>query len=420
MAKRTSFSRFAIIWLIAVIALVASGLALNIRHDATGILAALSLRPVRPTAGDLWSAAAGLYPIRSGQREGKVFNAVWYKPQVAIFGSSNVWSYVDTQNPRLRQPDGRAAYNFGVAGVTMFEVEAAFRHVVALGNLRRAVAGLEFFMFAGNRTIPGGIDTMPLAHQSQYGKGLWGYMSHHVISLGALQKSFWALLQDLVPAASAAESSPRQALDDERLREMIHRADREQTTALYRSDQPFLFTDAKGRSTFDALRSMIALAQRAGVRLDLYLTPHHARAYELVRAIGLWPKYQAWLRELANIADETGVCIVDFGSYSDLTTNTEAATGPGAVFRTHPDSIHMSAELGTRIIDSLSAGSCSSTLKEGTLLSKRAIEGYLELVEDRREAFVRANPAFVDDVAALARALPHRTQVLNQTSSLVR
>ena len=144
---------------------------------------------------------------------------------------------------------------------------------------------------------------MPLADQPQYREKLWGYVSRHLLSMGALQQSLGAALQDLVPAAVAAEGAP-EALDDERLREMIHRADREQTTALYRSDLPFLFTDQEGRSTFDALRAMISLAHREGIRLDLYLTPHHARAYELIRGIGLWPKYRAWLRELAATAAE--------------------------------------------------------------------------------------------------------------------
>jgi hypothetical protein len=158
---------------------------------------------------------------------------------------------------------------------------------------------------------------------------------------------------------------------------------------------------------------MITLAQREGIRLDLYLTPHYARAYELIRAIGLWPKYRAWLRELATIADETGACIADFGSYSDLTTDTRAAAGPSAVFRTHGDSIHMGHELAKQIVDSLGAGSCSAKLEGGTLLSERTIDSYLELVEARRDRFARANPSFTADVAALARTFPHRAEILN-------
>jgi hypothetical protein len=412
MAQRP-FARFVIIWLAAVAGLAAGGLMLNVCHDSSGVLAALSLKPVRPTSSDLWLAALGRYPMPHGQREAKVLNSIWYKPQVAALGSSNVWSYVDPRLGSLRQPDGRFAYNFGLPGVSMFEVAAVFRHLVALGNLRRAVVGLEFFMFAGNRPFPGTVDTMPLAYQPQYRNKTFSYVSRHLLSMGALYRSLSAEIGAIVPAARAGEAALPQALDEERLRGMIHRADREQTTALYRSDQPFLFTDREGRSTFEALRSIIALAQREGIRLDLYLTPHHARAYELIRGIGLWPKYRAWLRELATIADETGACIIDFGSYSDLTTDTGPATGPSAVFRTHPDSVHMGAELATQVIDSLGAGSCSSTLAGGMLLSRHSIEGYLEQVETRRERFASANPSFVADVAALARALPHRAEILN-------
>src|SRR5215210_5625673 len=181
-----SFAHFAVTWLMAAVALTASGLALNISHDTSGVLAALSLKRVKPTFVDRWNAAYGLFPMPGGQREAKALNAIWYKPQVALFGSSNVWSYLNPLFPALHQPDGRAAYNFGIPGVTMFEINAAVRHVLALGNLRRAVVGLEFFMFAGNRPIPGAIDTMPLAFQPQYREKLWSYASQRLLSREAL------------------------------------------------------------------------------------------------------------------------------------------------------------------------------------------------------------------------------------------
>jgi hypothetical protein len=137
MAQR-SFARFVITWLIAATALAASGLTLNISYDSSGVLAALSLKPVRPAASDLWNATGGLYPMPAGNREAKALNAIWYKPQVVVLGSSNVASYVNQGLPALHQPDGRAAYNFGIPGVSIFEIDAAFRHVLALGNLRRA------------------------------------------------------------------------------------------------------------------------------------------------------------------------------------------------------------------------------------------------------------------------------------------
>jgi len=99
--------------------------------------------------------------------------------------------------------------------------------------------------------------------------------------------------------------------------------------------------------------------------------------------------------------------------YSDLTTDTRAAAGPSAVFRTHGDSIHMGHELAKQIVDSLGAGSCSTRLEGGTLLSKRTINSYLELVEARRDRFARANPSFMADAAALARTFPHRAEILN-------
>mgnify|MGYP003705537369 CR=1 FL=1 len=46
----------------------------------------------------------------------------WYRPEVVVIGSSNVWSYVDPAHPRLRQSDGRPAFNFGLPGLHIDEV----------------------------------------------------------------------------------------------------------------------------------------------------------------------------------------------------------------------------------------------------------------------------------------------------------
>ena len=73
----------------------------------------------------------------------------------------------------------------------------------------------------------------------------------------------------------------------------------------------------------------------------------------------------------------------------------------------------MGTELATQVVNSLGAVPCSNRLEGGTLLSARTIDNYLALVEARREQFASANPFFVADVAALARTLPHRAEVLN-------
>jgi hypothetical protein len=88
MAQRNTFTRFVMTWTAIAVALIVSGLALNIRYDSSGVLVALSLKRVKPTFADRYNAAYGFYPIPGGQREAKVLNAIWYKPQVALFGST--------------------------------------------------------------------------------------------------------------------------------------------------------------------------------------------------------------------------------------------------------------------------------------------------------------------------------------------
>jgi len=146
------------------------------------------------------------------------------------------------------------------------------------------------------------------------------------------------------------------------------------------------------------------------VALRLYLTPHHARHYELIRAIGYGDLYRDWLRGFALVVDEANagrpcgerIQILDFGSYGPLTTDTAPAPAGAGIFRTHPDSIHFGSELSRQVVEAtLAASPCGSPPPGAVALEGATIEDYLKTVAARRARFAAEHPEQVADVEAL-------------------
>jgi hypothetical protein len=372
-------------------------------------------------------APLGLYPMSHGTREAKFYNYSWYKPKTVILGSSSVWSNnIDVFDPRLRDADGRAAFNFGIAGIMMYEVDAVFRHMVAAYKPSRVILDLEFFMFGGHRRITAGksLDKFPLAYQSNY---RWELVKVVIPKLIALEPTLQSLRTEIdnatktfVAAAFGAEGLPAVLSEGQQAlaRRRLHVIERGQIHALYWPDTPFSFEDEDGLSTLTALRNVLALARTEGIDLRIFISPHQVRAYEIIRALGLWDKYLFWLREIAKIVDDANVgrpCneqvqVLDFGAYKPFNLDLTFINVDPPLYRSYGDSFHYYTNTGKTIIDLLlSASACKEQDSEiATNLSRDRIERHIAAIEEARARFAAEHPDEVADVVALVRSLTNR------------
>jgi hypothetical protein len=400
--------------------------ALNIHHDPSGLLTAIGLKNPQPSANDRAIAPLGFYPMPHGSREAKFYNYLWYKPKTVVLGSSNVWSYIDVFDPRLRDTDGRPAFNFGVAGILMYEVDAVVRHAVAAHKPNRVILDLEFFMFGGHRRIMAGksLDKFPLAYQPNYRWELAKIVAPKFIALEptlqSLRTGIESAAKAFVAAAFGAEGLPV-ALSEEQqavARRRLHVIERGQIHALYRPDTPFSFEDEDGLSTLTALRNVLALARTEGIELRIFISPHQARAYEIIRALGLWDKYLFWLREMVKIVDDvnTGrpcneqVQVLDFGAYKPFNLDLTFIDVEPPLYRSYSDSFHYYTNTGKTIIGLvLAASACNEqNSKIATVLSPDRIEQHIAAMEEARARFAAEHPDEVADVVALVRGVANR------------
>jgi hypothetical protein len=404
---------------------VVAGLALAlliVRNDPTGHVRALAPRAADVTPFQMHLASLGLHPVPNGHREAKVFNSVWYRPETVVIGSSNVWSGVDTLNPALRQSDGRPAFNFGMVGMFVDEVAPVMRHVAAAGGLRTVVIGLEFFMFNAVRTSAARHTVLdyPLDGARFADLRLRAFAVGRVASLdmtwNALRAEGRAALDALsralvAPAAASEPTGPTAAAPlSAARRSVIASADAVQISVLYGRD--FAFESRELGSTFDHLRQAIATARAHGVRLRMFVSPHHARTHEIIRALGRWPAYEAWTRELARIVDEANrgvacadrVFVLDHHAYGPWSVDmTEAPAAEYGVYRLFGDSFHYRSSLGTEMMAGVMGyDPCvDAAPAHATPLSTANVEAHLAAIRERRESFAAAHPETTAEVGEL-------------------
>jgi hypothetical protein len=386
--------------------------ALNVALDSDGVLTALDIKRSKPGELEILHGSRGWYPVSTGNRDGKALNVRWYKPDAVALGSSDIASYFDTEHPALRRWSERPAYNFGFAGATAFELEEALRHVTALRKPRLAVVALEFYMFGARRWSNASwtLETFPMAYRSTYRTELIKLAIPRMLSWsGPVTK-----LKELVRHVSAAELEEQAAA-----RRRLHDVDRTQIAALYEPGTPYVFTDTNGRSSIDALRRLIAFARQNRIELRMMVSPHHVRHYEIIRALGLWPRYLEWLRELATVADtansvsacEERLEILNFGEYRPFNIDLNFRTGSQrAIFERFDDSFHYNQASSFLLMGELLARDPCAPSVGGlaAALTPASVEAHIVEAEEERAAFAAAHPDEIADVASLVAGFTRR------------
>ena len=410
-----------------VFGLLAAIPAMNIALDPLGYARVVGWRPARPSAVDLQLESLGRWPVPHGVREAKMLNVAHYRPASVVFGSSTVWSYVDVAYPPLRSGDGRPGYNFGLAGASFRELSTAFEHVVALTPPKQVVFGTEFYMFAGDKPSAPGFSDLPMAHHPSFQWERARFVATRLLSADYTSASLSAVFDGVsqwiefwfgrVVHAAESGAAPAGPPARDAFLGLISNAERIQIAALYPpGPQPFRFADDDGWSSLEAFRRVVEISRAHGIDLRFYISPNHARTFELIRMMGFWPQYESWERQLVAIldndarmhADRPPIPLWDFSGYTSVTTEPvmDDAT-PVDGFRHFADSFHFKSDVGLRMMDRIfkSDELQSSPADFGIQLTPANIERHLDDMNRGHEAYRAAHMEEVRGMAAMLRSL---------------
>lgn len=313
--------------------------------------------------------------------------------QVVLLGSSRV---VHGFGPHLPKWGNRTACNGAVAGTGIQEQRAIFDFVLKQRDVRTVMLYLDFHLFHSDRSTKGDFDQSRFnADRTRLAYNLWA-----TTSLDAFRSGMRVIGQPL-PWLDADQPPPVGQL----------RANKIELLRFLRNEK--LYGGWQGdKETMDILRSMLADADRKGIRTFIVIPPVHAMLLETEQMTGVWKANKAWKRELVKVAGEArrDVQVWDFSTYSAPVMSPMPLVWEDPLNPWWVDVSHQSRQLGFMTLDRIADAEAGVDEGKwdrdfGVLLTPDNLERHLSRVDRGREAWREAYPDQLAWLEAEAQAL---------------
>ena len=345
----------------------------------------------------LWSPlSAGLQRVNALEGGGRLYKTArlakgdW---QTIILGSSRCLRGLDPANAAF---EGSNTFNACLFGTNMIEIERVAAFALARNpNLKRAVIGLDFEMFTGRRGTSGDFDESEAAGKSRAEMVLDYVLSFDtlVLSLDTLKKNASRARSDMADngfvdwTIDPPSAAPRRRFD-----------------AMLR-DNFLIDADNYGAYAYspervEAFSRLLAAFAKSGVRVDLYISPLHARQMEAISDLGLYPQYELWLADMARLAQASHAQLIDFSGYNTITTEAVPPEGSHQEMRWYWESSHFKKPVGDMILSQLSGRPSPDKPSDfGRALTPESVSANIVALHDGRERYRAELPAEAEAVA---------------------
>ncbi|MGR9087527.1 MAG: hypothetical protein ACU841_10690 [Gammaproteobacteria bacterium] len=164
----------------------------------------------------------------------------------------------------------------------------------------------------------------------------------------------------------------------------------------------------------EAVRSVLALAHQKGIGLFLFISPSHARQWEVLAAVGLWDQWEEWKRRLVRINAETAASasrqpfpLWDFSGYHSLSTEAlPPSEQKNAEMFGYIESSHYKPVIGNLLLDRMFGLQIPERPVPddfGVLLTENNIDSHLRAIRSARRQYRLTHPHDVAEIEALSR-----------------
>jgi hypothetical protein len=335
------------------------------------------------------------------------------RPAGIILGNSRPESAYDPGHLGFTE---RPSYNLGVGGAHLGQVRRFFLETLAQGRLRQVLLTTDVSMFDPSQETAQHIpDVFMLTDAS--GRLVrdrqWRRLAFTLLSGTTTSDSWWSLRRQNDPVVTYTPAGVREEYADDRQveREGGHR------NASWKTESAFLATSLRAVGTpgfpvayegmLAQLGEIIDTSARHGVRLDIVIDPVHARFSYMYAAAGLWPFYEKWKRDLADLVARSprDVALWDFSGVSECTSEPMPAAGDAATrMRWYRESGHFRPRLGTIVLDRVfRKGGADPCPRLGSRITTANLDATLAEQRSSLRRWVASHPADVAEVDDLAK-----------------
>lgn len=323
------------------------------------------------------------------------------KLDVVVLGTSRADIGID---PAHLATGGRRAANLATFDQPINETLRLFEMVSAQRDLKSVVIGLDFFTFNALRPMPSdfvadnfaALRPVQLAFSVTTTLDSWKHHKQKTPQPGDCCYSNGARL----PTPPVMGHYRSHFMNSEKLYL--------QSKYLPAPTCSFAISATGQSSTLQDMRSLIAQAYARHIALTLFISPSHARQWEVIATAGLMESWENWKRALVQINTEEAqrarrapFPLWDFSGYNAISTEAVPAEGDmKSAMRWYSDSSHYTIALGNLLLDRM-AGIAVKQLPDdfGVLLNPATLENQLAAV---RRGHVRYRDTHGEDEAEIA------------------
>ena len=333
------------------------------------------------------------------------------EPRVAAFGNSRTENGIAMRNAGWASG---ARFNAAVNGATIAEIAAMFRFASASAHLEQAVIGIDFYSFNANLPVDAEFDDALISESSAERPWLFAlYAARYDFSWDTLVASARTLMGQHTLAPYEDDGHVNQTLLAQNVERnggpavVFAKTERTYIESMYFPPPARRFdrVDGQGRPTLDALREIVAIARRDRIDLRLFISPCHAHQWEVLRAVGLWPDWEAWKREVVALLEadaaahpgEPPIPLWDFSGYNAYTTE-NIPLGRDARMHWYWDASHYRDALGDQVLDRIfGAGDAAF----GTRLTRDNIDAHLAAIRTAQLDYQTSHAADVAHIKSM-------------------
>jgi hypothetical protein len=342
---------------------------------------------------------AGLFG--SNTRLAKAHVVSRFRPEAIILGSSRAEVGLSAAHEAWQY---ERVYNLGLPQASIAEILEYYEHAIAAGSLKQAVLGLDFYQFNPMLEPRPDFDACRLRNPGS----AWTRWRAALCDMPALLLSRRALGESIAQLRGRSKEADylRDGSRNELAKEAEFRRAGYQHAAFLDSEFSYLnridllggfrtsnlaFEETAG-PRFEAL---LRLSYEHGVDLRLFISPSHARQFELIREMGLWDEFVRWKRFLlataTSIAAEYASEPFPIWDLADYNVFSQEALPPledrEARMKWYWESSHYNRSLGQRVLNLVLAGRDEGI---GRQIEADDIDSWLAALELRRAKYARA------------------------------
>lgn len=340
------------------------------------------------------------------------------RPQALILGSSRVEVAIPTEHPGWRY---EPVYNAGLPNAGIREVLAYLKHAIAVGELKQVVLGLDFYQFNPVLLEPrDGFRQCRLREPRSY----WSTVRAELCDIPALLLSRRAFEASIARFFRGTVSAAylRDGTRNPEAREFVLNRMGNQRAAFINSESHYLrdldllkgLQDAQDQVatvTEPYFEEILRLSHRHGVDLRLFISPSHARHWEIIDELGLWDDFVHWKRYLLDATNSIAAeysaqpySLWDFADYNRYTQ--ESVPSPDDAdsrMNWYWESSHFTRELGDIVLSQILEGERNGL---GRRLDAESFDKWIRSIEIRKATYRNRNSADLAAMQNLSRSRP--------------